>query len=179
MVLPYFFEYNAHTSIVRTWISHWYLANFFILFFKNNFKRNNHWKFIHHKSYLKPFISYLPFIVRREYFSIIFNAKKCALYLMGSIVGDKCRVSKVHIVFDHNWRNQILHKWAKILHKLAHLWSNIWNINKNTNIWLDGAIQLMPVSCPPLGRKCLPSCAASPQKWWKNVSFFANFLGSH
>jgi len=43
------------------------------LFFKNNFKRNNHCKFIHHKSYLKPFLSYLPCTVRREYFSIIFN----------------------------------------------------------------------------------------------------------
>ncbi len=52
------------------------------LFFKNNFKRNNHCKFIHHKSYLKPFLSYLPQIVRSKYFSIIFNIKKCALYLI-------------------------------------------------------------------------------------------------
>ncbi len=50
------------------------------LFFKNNFKRNNHYKFIHHKSYLKPFLSYLPCIVRREYFSIIFNVKKSTPY---------------------------------------------------------------------------------------------------
>ncbi len=50
------------------------------LFFKNNFKRNNHRKFFHHKSYLKPFLSYLPCIVHREYFSIIFNVKKCALH---------------------------------------------------------------------------------------------------
>ncbi len=50
------------------------------LFFKKFFKRNNHCKFIHHKSYLKPFLSYPLCIVRREYFSIIFNVKKCALY---------------------------------------------------------------------------------------------------
>jgi hypothetical protein len=49
------------------------------LFFKNNFKRNNHSKLIHHKSYLKPFLSYLPCIVRRKYFS---NVKKCALFLI-------------------------------------------------------------------------------------------------
>ncbi len=47
----------------------------FLLFYKNN-----RCKFIHHKSHLKPFLSYLPCQVRREYFSIIFNVKKCALY---------------------------------------------------------------------------------------------------
>jgi hypothetical protein len=52
----------------------------FCIFFKNNFTRINHCKFTHHKSHLKPFVSYLPCIVRREYFSIIFNAKKCTLY---------------------------------------------------------------------------------------------------
>jgi hypothetical protein len=31
-------------------------------------------------SNLKPFLSYLPCILRRKYFSIIFNIKKCALY---------------------------------------------------------------------------------------------------
>jgi hypothetical protein len=46
------------------------------LFFKNNFKRNNHCKFIHHKSYLITFLSYFPCTVRREYISIIFNVKK-------------------------------------------------------------------------------------------------------
>ncbi len=40
-------------------------------FFKNNCK------FIHHKSHQ---IGYLPCIVHSEYFSIIFNVKKCALY---------------------------------------------------------------------------------------------------
>ncbi len=77
LCVPYFIEYNAHTSIVHTWISQWFLANFI---FKNNFTRNNYCKFIHHKSHLKPFMSYLTCIVRREYFSIIFNVKKCALY---------------------------------------------------------------------------------------------------
>jgi len=77
-LLPYFIEYNAHTSIVRTWILQWFWAIF--LFFKSNFTRTNHCKFIHHKSHHKPFLSYLPCIVRRKYFSIIFNVKSCALY---------------------------------------------------------------------------------------------------
>jgi hypothetical protein len=49
-----------------------------ILFSKNKFKRINYCKFIHHKSHLQPFLSYLSCIVR----SIIFNVKKCALYLI-------------------------------------------------------------------------------------------------
>jgi len=71
----YFIDYNAHTSIVCTWISQWFLAKKILLFFKNNFTRINHCKFILHRSHLKPFLSYLPCIVRREYFSIIFSAK--------------------------------------------------------------------------------------------------------
>jgi len=78
--LPYFIKYNVHTSIVCTWISQWFLAKKLFLFFKNNFTRINHCKFIHHRSHLKPFLSYLPCIVLREYFSIIFHVKKCALY---------------------------------------------------------------------------------------------------
>ncbi len=78
--IPYFIVYNVHESIVRSWISRWFLAKKLFLFFKNNFKRNNHCMFINHKSYLKPFLSCLPYIVRREYFFIIFNVKKCALY---------------------------------------------------------------------------------------------------
>jgi hypothetical protein len=58
------------------------LSNFYFLLFKNNFTRINHCSFIHHKSHLKPFVRYLPSIACREYFSIIFNAKKCALYLI-------------------------------------------------------------------------------------------------
>ena len=50
------------------------------LFYKNNFMRFNHCKFIHHKSHLTPFLSYLPCIACREYFNIIFNIKNCALY---------------------------------------------------------------------------------------------------
>ncbi len=50
------------------------------LFFKNNFTRFNHCKFIHNKSHLKPFLNYLPSIMCREYFSIIFNVRKCTLY---------------------------------------------------------------------------------------------------
>ncbi len=43
--------------------------------FKNNFTKINHCKFIHHKCHLKPFFSYLPCMVRKKYFSIIFNVK--------------------------------------------------------------------------------------------------------
>ncbi len=50
-----------------------------ILFFKNSFTRINHCKFIHLRSHLKPFLSYLPCIVHRKYFSIIFHVKS-ALY---------------------------------------------------------------------------------------------------
>ncbi len=57
-----------------------YLEKTLFLFFKNNFTRINHCKFIHHKSHLKPLLSYLPCIVHREYFSIIFNVKKCTIY---------------------------------------------------------------------------------------------------
>ena len=68
-----------HTSILCTWISQWFLAKK-ILLFKNNFKRIDHCKFIHHNSYLKPFLSCLPCIAHREYFSITFKVKKGALY---------------------------------------------------------------------------------------------------
>ncbi len=50
-----------------------------ILFFKNNIMRIHHCKFIHHRSHLKPFFNYLPCIVCREYFSIIFHVKKCTV----------------------------------------------------------------------------------------------------
>ncbi len=53
----------------------------FIYFIKNNFTIINPCKFIHHKSHLKPFVSYLPCTVHREYFSIIFNAKKVCTIL--------------------------------------------------------------------------------------------------
>jgi hypothetical protein len=85
--LPCFIVYNAHTSIVRTWISTWFLAKKLILFFKNNFRRIHHCKFILERSHLMTFFSFLPCIVRREYFSVIFNVKKCALY---SIKYGKC-----------------------------------------------------------------------------------------
>ncbi len=78
--LPYFIVYNMHMSIVRIWISQWFLAKQLFLFFKNNFTRINHWKFIYHISHLKPFLNYLPSIVCRENFNIIFNVKKCTLY---------------------------------------------------------------------------------------------------
>ncbi len=80
--LSYFVKYNAHTSIAHTWISQRFLAKKLFLFFKNNFTRINHCKFIHHNRHLKPFLSYLPCIVCKEYFSIIFNVKKCTLYFI-------------------------------------------------------------------------------------------------
>ncbi len=79
-LVSYFIEYNAHPSTVGTLISQWFLAKKLFLFFNYNFTRINHRKFIHHKSHLKPSLSYLPCIVCREYFSIIFNVKKCTLY---------------------------------------------------------------------------------------------------
>ncbi len=79
-IILYFIEFNAQMSMVRTWISQWFFAKKLFLFFKNNFTRINHCMFIQHKSHLKPFLSYLPCTVCREYFSIIFNVKKCALY---------------------------------------------------------------------------------------------------
>jgi hypothetical protein len=78
----YFIKYFI-ANIVHTWISQWFWAQKkLFLLFKNSFKRINHCKFIHHKIHLKTFLSYVPCIVRREYFSFIFNVKKCALYLI-------------------------------------------------------------------------------------------------
>ena len=60
---------------------HIFLGKIFLfLFFKNNFPKINHCKFIYHKSHLKPFLSFLPCIMCWEYLSIIFNVKKCVLY---------------------------------------------------------------------------------------------------
>ncbi len=69
--IPYFIEYNVHTSIVRTGIWQWFLAK--------KISRINSKELIIAslilKSHIKPFLSYLPCIVCREYFSIIFNVK--------------------------------------------------------------------------------------------------------
>ncbi len=46
-----------------------------ILIFKDNLTRISHCRFIYHISHLKPFLSYLPCIVHREYFSIIFQVE--------------------------------------------------------------------------------------------------------
>ena len=105
----YFIENNAHTSIVRTWISQWFLAKKLFLFFKNNFTIFNHWKFIYHKSHLKPFLSYLPCIVPREYFSIIFNVKKCALYSI-----------KYSNKFDLFWKRTLILYISSIIEKPWH-----------------------------------------------------------
>jgi hypothetical protein len=68
----------------------------------NNFARINHCKFIHYTSQLNPFLSYLPCIVRREYFSIIFYVKKCTLY---SIKYGMCMsgIKSEHRVLLNTW----------------------------------------------------------------------------
>jgi hypothetical protein len=70
------------------------------LFFKNNFTRIKCCKFIHPKSHLKPFLSYFPCIVRREYFSIILNVKKCALHSIK--YGTNCANDKLQEPFSLN-----------------------------------------------------------------------------
>jgi hypothetical protein len=99
------------------------------LFFKNNFKRNNHGKFIHHECYLKPFLSYLPCIVCREYFSIIFNVKKCAPYAIkcGTLKLTKLvafrllflvqseKLQKIATFKTSENINSVTRKWTKIL----------------------------------------------------------------
>jgi hypothetical protein len=76
-------EYNAHTSIVRTWISQKKLPiKRLNLFFKNNFTRIKHCKFIHHTSHLKT-LSQLPSMYNaRGIFQHHFSCKKCTLYLI-------------------------------------------------------------------------------------------------
>jgi len=85
LAVLYFIDYNVHVSIVCTYISKWFSAK----------KKNNPCKFIHHKSHLKPFLSYLPCIVRRECFSIIFNVKMWALYFI--------KYSKLRALFFYYW----------------------------------------------------------------------------
>ncbi len=89
-------RYCILSSIMRTWISQWFLTKILFLFFKNNFTRINHCKFIHHKSCLKSFLSYLPCKVHRQYFSIIFNVKKCVLYSIKYGKQNKNAEEKIH-----------------------------------------------------------------------------------
>ncbi len=100
-ITVFYHVYNVHNSIVRTWISQWFLAKFLFLFFKNNVTRINNCKFFHHKSHLKPLLSYLPCIVWREYFSNIFNVKKCTLYSIkygSQILSSRLRKYHFHIL---------------------------------------------------------------------------------
>ncbi len=41
---------------------------------------------MHHESHFKPFLSSLECKMCREYFSIIFNVKKCTLYLIKYVI---------------------------------------------------------------------------------------------
>ncbi len=92
--IPYFIKYNVHMSIARTWISQWFLAKKLFLVFKNNFTRINPSKFYSSQKPSKTFLRYLPCIVCREYFIIIFNVKKVCTIL------DKIRYSKVNAMFS-------------------------------------------------------------------------------
>jgi hypothetical protein len=78
--IPYFIEYNVHKSMVRNWILQWFLAKNYFYFSRIISQELIIASFIHHKSHLKTLLSYLPCIVRREYFSIIFNVNKRTLY---------------------------------------------------------------------------------------------------
>ncbi len=74
--LLYFIQYNVHTSIVRTWISQWFLAkkNFYVSRIISN-------ELITASLFIIK-LSYLKCTVSTEYYSIIFNVKKCALCLI-------------------------------------------------------------------------------------------------
>ncbi len=113
----YFIEYNAHTSIVRTWISQWFLSK------KNNFTRIHNWKLIHHKSNLKPFLRYLPCRVRSEYFSIIFHVKKCPLY---SIKYRKCSCLRSWKFLFNTSHLACPHIWVKYLALFLNLTLKRW-----------------------------------------------------
>ncbi len=84
---PEVYQLKINTVFYRVLCTYKYSIhlNYTMIFGKKNFKINftriNHCKFIHHKSHLKPFLSYLPCIAYREYFSIIFNAKKVRIIL--------------------------------------------------------------------------------------------------
>jgi hypothetical protein len=108
--IPDFIEYYVHSSKVGTWISEWFLAK--KLFFKNNFTRINNCKFIHHRSHLKTFLSYLPCIVRREYLSIIFHVKKCAFYFIKYSSFNKfIYLSRVHTPLSPS---SLFQKWSNL-----------------------------------------------------------------
>ncbi len=77
--VPYFIKYNVHTNIRAH-------LNFTMIFDKKYYfylSRIISQELITASlfiiTHLKPFVNYLPCIVRKEYFSIIFNVKKCAL----------------------------------------------------------------------------------------------------
>ncbi len=107
------------------------------LFFKNNFTRINHCKFIHHKNHLKSFLSYLPCIVHREYFSIIFKVKKCAIWIRQTKKFDQL---SPYLFF--NPANMFLLGWLQCrLHKKSKYRMEIgWVVSKKlyflSNLWM-------------------------------------------
>jgi len=60
--VPYFIEYSVHVSIVHTLILQPFLGHYLVN--------------------PKPFLRYLPSIVRRQNLILISSVKKCALYLI-------------------------------------------------------------------------------------------------
>jgi hypothetical protein len=98
------------------------------LFFKNNFTRINHCKFINHKSHLKPFLIYLPWIVHREYFRIIFNVKS-AHYTQSNTVS-----------LIQFWL--VVLTWAIRITVFSHLWHSLFQIKL---VPFDGSIETFDI----------------------------------
>ncbi len=74
------------------------------------------------KAILSPCLSYLPCIVHREYFSIIFNVKKCTLYL---IKYGNCTKLFYSLQMRLQWTNT-----------LAYLpWLSVRKKHQNINVW--------------------------------------------
>ena len=123
-------------------------GKFLFLFFKNNLTRINHCKFVRHKSHLRPFLSYLPCIVHREYFSIIFNVKKCTLY---SIKYGNCNIELEQNTFSWiKWNGmnlkgdrkidlkhfiQLEKGFNKTYYKYLSFWMNLSEWMKPSGIW--------------------------------------------
>ncbi len=114
----------------------------FILFSKNNFTRINHYKFIHHESHLKPFLSYLPCIVHREYFSIIFNVKSVVHYTRKNTV---CKYAYVHIltkgIKNENLKNRVTRRLEKNTQSLEKSCSNGCQPTNCQNIYIKAQFE--------------------------------------
>ncbi len=125
---------------------------FIILFFKNNFTRINPCKFIHHKSHLKPIIRHLPCLMCREYFSIIFNVKKCALYLIKynsqtyrklyNIVCKSFFVRCLTIIYSRDYYRSVVSQCVRNCQSISP-WSNIWVSQRALFQWTNSKKKFM------------------------------------